>query len=244
MDEAAMKAFVDAELAKQRKALMQEMRMSDAFNRSLKIEQTKAMFKNPADKRGIGYLIDEEFDWKDFSKALANVSNGKDEMIDVGTNQEKFKEFVEFCITFGNMRERKNSKEIEAYKVANKSQYGWLTEKFYRQGELFEKDVGDKWYEKEELAADKKLALFRGAEREAKYSQQKKSQSAPKRRKPSRWDQPRSDSELSSSSSFFNSGQLRFPPSKPPSNFQSGQQVQCYGCGELGHIRRNCTQKK
>ena len=68
------------------------------------------------------------------------------------------------------MRSRKNSREVEAYSVANKSQYGWMTEKFFRQGELFVKESDDVWYEKDDLATDKKLSLWRNAEREAKYA--------------------------------------------------------------------------
>ena len=68
------------------------------------------------------------------------------------------------------MRSRKNSREVEAYSVANKSQYGWMTEKFYRQGELFEKESDDVWYEKDDLTTDKKLSMLRNAEREAKYA--------------------------------------------------------------------------
>lgn len=88
----------------------------------------------------------------------------------MNSNEEKFKEFGKFCLRFANMRSRKNSREIEAYKLANRSQYGWLAEKFYRQGELFEKDSGESWYETDELTADKKLSMLRTAEREAKYS--------------------------------------------------------------------------
>ena len=88
----------------------------------------------------------------------------------MNSNEAKFKEFGEFCLRFANMRSRKNQKEVEAYKLANRSQYGWLTEKFYRQGELFEKDSGESWYETDDLAADKKLSMLRTAEREAKYS--------------------------------------------------------------------------
>ena len=68
------------------------------------------------------------------------------------------------------MRCRKNSREVEAYSVANQSQYGWMTEKFYRQGELFEKESEDVWYEKDDLTTDKKLSMLRNAEREAKYA--------------------------------------------------------------------------
>ena len=150
------------------------------------------------------------------------------------------------------MRKRKNQKETEAYKVAAKSQYGWLTEKwvirifslrfvviytifrYFRQGELFEDSNSDqKWYEKDDLPAEKKLSLYRSAEREAKFAQQRKA-SYERKRKPSRWGPPRSDTPTPAASSSFVSNQLRFPPT------HQQEQVQCYGCGETGHIRRNC----
>ena len=168
MNAEEVQKIVDKALADQQKRVIQQLQQSTLFNRNIKIEQLKASFKNPADKRAIGYLVDEEFDWRDFTNAMKDISE-KDELLEVGSNGEKFKGFGEFCLRFANMRSRKNAKEIEAYKVANKSQYGWMTEKFYRQGELFDKDSDD-WYEKDELAADKKLSLLRNAEKEAKFA--------------------------------------------------------------------------
>ena len=91
-------------------------------------------------------------------------------------------------------------------------------------------ESGQKWYEKEEISAEKKLALYRSAEREAKFAQQRKAQFE-RKRKPTRWDPP----ATSNSDSAFMSNQLRFPPVPSQQN-----QVQCFGCGETGHIRRNC----
>ena len=106
--------------------------------------------------------------WKDFRIALSEITED-DQLLDVNNHREKFRNFGEFCLKFANMRSRKNSREVEAYQVANRSQYGWMTEKFYRQGELFAKD-SDVWYENDELTADKKLSMLRNAEREAKYA--------------------------------------------------------------------------
>ena len=96
-------------------------------------------------------------------------------------------------------------------------------------------ESGQKWYEKEEVSAEKKLAMYRSAEREAKFAQQRKAQFE-RKRKPSRWGPERSDFPATSNSdSAFMSNQLRFPP--VPSQ---QVQVQCFGCGETGHIWRNC----
>ena len=96
-------------------------------------------------------------------------------------------------------------------------------------------ESGQKWYEKEEISAEKKLALYRSAEREAKFSQQRKAQFE-RKRKPTRWGPVRSNPPTTlNSDSAFVSNQLRFPPVASQQN-----QVQCFGCGETGHIRRNC----
>lgn len=106
--------------------------------------------------------------------------------------------------------------------------------RYFRQGELFENsNSGQKWYEKEEVPAEKKLTMFRSAEREAKFAMQRKA-GFERKRKPSRWGPPRPDTPTPGASSSFVSNQLRFPP------VHQQDQVQCYGCGETGHIRRNC----
>ena len=74
MDEAAVKAIVDQALAEQQKILTKQFQQSTSFNRNIKVEQLKASFKNPADKRAIGYLVDEEFDWKDFTNTLEAIT--------------------------------------------------------------------------------------------------------------------------------------------------------------------------
>ena len=74
MNEAQVKAIVDQALAEQQKKLTQQFQQSTYFNRNIKVEQLKASFKNPADKRAIGYLVDEEFDYKDFTNALEAIT--------------------------------------------------------------------------------------------------------------------------------------------------------------------------
>ena len=52
-----------------------------------------------------------------------------------------------------------------AYKVANESRYGWMTEKCYRQGEIFQEESGDVWFKS-----------FREAEKSAKLALERKSE--------------------------------------------------------------------
>ena len=63
-----------------------------------------------------------------------------------------------------------------AYKVANESRYGWMTEKCYRQGEIFQEESGDVWFEKDDLTAEEKLESFREAEKSAKLALERKSE--------------------------------------------------------------------
>ena len=121
-------------LADQTKQMTQMLVKLTSFNRNIKIEQLKATFKNPADKRAVDYLVDEEFDWRDFINALSDITQDN-KLLDVENHSESFKEFGEFCIRFANMRHRKNTKEVEAYKLANRSQFSWMTEKYYHQGD-------------------------------------------------------------------------------------------------------------
>ena len=173
MDAKTVQWIVDKALAKQQKQFAEQFKEMHVFRRKMQIEQRKASYKSPADKRAVGYLADEEFDWKDFSDALQAITEN-DELLDVGTHAQEFARFGEFCLRFANMRSRKNQKELEAYKAANKSPYGWMTEKFYRQGELFQKETDELWFEKDDLNTEEKVDLFRQAEKDAKFALEKK----------------------------------------------------------------------
>ena len=92
--------------------------------------------------------------------------------------------------------------------------------------------------ELEELSRDKKLALLRGAEAQAKFAQLRKAkfEGGGGRRKFTRWGSPSTGAEPQPTPPAFNSSQFRFPP-------PAQQKTQCYGCFEFGHIRRNCPKK-
>ena len=99
MNDEQVRKIVDEALAAQQKMFIQQVQQSTMFNRTIKVEQMKAKFKNPADKRAIGYLADEEFDWKDFGNAMAAIT-ADDQLLPVQENLEKFKGFGEFCLKF------------------------------------------------------------------------------------------------------------------------------------------------
>ena len=125
MQRPEVQKLVDEALARQRKQFLD----NTEFSRNLRLEQVKASVKSPADKRAVSYLADEEFDWNDFFSALNDIVTKDNNLLEVKSNEERYYGFATFCVSFANMRKRKNLKESEAYKVANRSQYGWLTEK-------------------------------------------------------------------------------------------------------------------
>ena len=99
MNDKQVRKIVNEALAAQQKLFTQQIQQSTMFNRNIKIEQLKAEFKNPADKRAIGYLADEEFDWRDFRNAMTSIT-ADDKLLPVQENVEKFAAFGEFCLKF------------------------------------------------------------------------------------------------------------------------------------------------
>ena len=65
-----------------------------------------------------------------------------------------------------NMRTRKCKKELESYEIANRSIYGWQTEKYFND-DLFDSSSDTKWYEEEEEPPAKKMKRLREAEKAA-----------------------------------------------------------------------------
>ena len=73
-------------------------------------------------------------------------------------------QYVKFFVKFSNMRTRKCKKELESYEIANRSVYGWQTEKYFNDN-LFDSSSDTKWYEEEEEPPAKKMKRLREAER-------------------------------------------------------------------------------
>ena len=247
---------MDPNLAAQVKALVtmeleqQKDQKGIELSRKLRVDQKKAGFKNAADKRAVGFLYDLKFDVEDFFLNYKKVLNQDEQLLDVAENAEEVKKFLEFAEKFGNMLNRKITKEVEAYQVAKSSRYGWLAEKFFRQSETFSDFDTDaqKWYEVDEPSADDKVKKLRQAEKQAALElRQKKSLGQefdhPRGRKRSRWSWDPAETATSSSSSSAASvssqdglQNLYQPPTSRPG-------LGCHYCGELGHFIRHCPKK-
>ena len=199
--------------------LKEQLKISNKFARDLKIEQAKKKFEHAGEKRAVGYLEQESLDLDEQSSKFVSLFPADEDGIvkPVITNENKVavEEYLAELFDFFNMRDRFNRREKEAYQVALASDGNWLTEKFYRAEEMFQKDDKIPWYEKEELSSEKKLEKFRKAESDAKkkIAMRKFFSKRVSGRKFTRWDSPKSTAAFhSGSSQFYN----RYPrPSYP-----------------------------
>ena len=241
---AQVKALVVMEQEKKKSELKEFIEMS----RKTAIEIRKSKFKEPQDKRAVGFISDLHYDIEDFEASYKELLDDNEELLDFNDNKEKVSMFLKSCVVFGAKLKKKLEREYEAYKVANNSGLGWKTEKFYRQGDIFDDSLKDNnsWLEKEEESSEDKLKRFRNAERQAIMASKERAKFTKnlyqrEGRRKNRWET--SDSAGSSmpsaavggSSSFgykFGPQQLHQPP--------QSNSVQCFLCNEFGHIRKQC----
>ena len=251
---AQVKALVVLEREKEKEKQKEELKDYVAMSRKASIELRKSKFKEPQDKRAVGFISELRYDVEDFENLFKDLLDDNKEFVDFNENKEKVTQFLKSCATFGHKLNKKLEREYEAYKVANNSDLGWSTEKFYRQGAFFEdslKDNNSSWLEKDEVeSAEDKLKRFRNAERQAKMAAKDKTKSTKNfyqrgGRRRNRWDEAAaSDSSTPSSpaggsSSFaykFGSQQMYQPPHSNP--------VQCHLCDGFGHYKKNCPKLK
>ena len=118
----------------------------------------------------MGYITDEKMDLKDISTIMRG---GMPEDDSPFINAINLKQVEAAMFTFRDhiaMRQRKQKKEEESYKIANTADFGWSTEKAYRQEPVFEDDEEDlSWWHKPELLVEKKKEKMRAAERDVKF---------------------------------------------------------------------------
>ena len=228
------------------------------MTRRMLTEQVKGKHKDPASKRAVGCLMDFKFDMEDFQSQYLRLVNPDKSLVDLNTNMEEVQSFLVYCSQFGNMMVRKIQKELESYEIANRSRYSWLTEKYFREEDLFDTKEGDAWYESEELTKDEKVKKLRSAERQASMAMHQKRQFAKRVDQDQRgWKRSRWGPDHSAPSAAaaphpidgsFDPQQLYYPPPFRGSGGSSGSAglsgLRCYSCDEYGHLRRDCPKKK
>ena len=240
---AQVKALVVMEQEKKKSELKEFIEMS----RKTSIEIRKSKFKEPQDKRAVGFISDLHYDIEDFEANYKELLDDNEELLDFNDNKEKVTTFLKSCVVFGAKLKKKLENEYEAYKVANNSGLGWKTEKFYRQGDIFDDSLKDNnsWLEKkEEESSEDKLKRFRNAERQAKMASKERTKFTKNLyqrggRRKNRWEASAGSSTPSAAVGGPSSFGYKFGPQQlyqPPRS----NSVQCFLCNEFGHFRKQC----
>ena len=72
------------------------------LSRKLVIDQQKAKFKNPADKRAIAFLLDVQYDLTDFHDGFKKLLDAEGNLKDVATNAALVEDFLKSVPVYGN----------------------------------------------------------------------------------------------------------------------------------------------
>ena len=194
MDAAAVEALIKTHVEKERERHNQELdklrrsnEAADQLARQAEIDREKAKFTKSGDKRVIQFLLETKNDLLDFQSCIKEIQDSSSER-----SGEKIEDFLKKCAFYNNKNMRRIGREIESYEIANKSKYGWLTEKLFRQNEVFNKRNDEKaWYELPEPSAAEKEGKLKKAEKEAaKISQERENTQHVESRPPSQFSPP------------------------------------------------------
>ena len=256
---ADMIAESNRERDEQWRQLLQTSKADKILARKLKIDQEKAKYDKPQDKRAVGFIMDAKFDNEDLMDLIRGCFSEDGELTD---NKLAADKALKFIVEWGEMRSKKLAREQESYDVANRSRYGWLTEKCYRQEDIFKKE-DDEWWKSEDLTPAEKSLKFSKAETKARFLSLDQKKFDSKKRfsgggsnfrengKRSRWGPGQESASPGASSASFPSmpgassyadsgagGYVNFAPS---SSFQPPRMPpKCFKCGEFGHIQKDC----
>ena len=177
MDAAAVEALIKSHVEKERERHNEELaklrksnEAADQLARQTAIDQEKAKFTKAGDKRVIQFLLETKNDLLDFQSCIKELQDSSSD-----PTSSLNEEFLQKCVFYNNKNMRRIAREIESYEIANNSKYGWLTEKLFRQNDVFDKQENSKaWFEIPEPSATTKEGRLKKAEKEAaKISQER-----------------------------------------------------------------------
>ena len=243
--------------------LLEASKADKALARTMKINQEKSKYDKPQDKRAVGFLMDAKFDTEDLMDSIRGLFDEAGNLLD--NNKIATDQALRFLVGWGEMRTKKIARETESYDVANRSRFGWATEKFYRQEDLFNKE-GDQWWTKDDLSPAEKSTKFNKAETKARYHLLDLKKTDNKRKfqdgdvnfnsyeKKSRWG-PAPGAAFTATSSSAAAAYPSMPGSSPYTWPGSGGYVnyapaasfqpprvppKCFKCNEVGHVQKDC----
>ena len=100
------------------------------MSRKNRIDAEKQSYSNAADKRAAGFLMDSLFDHEDYFNYIRPLLD-EEGVLRPNLLEEK-DAVLKTLMTWGQRRKRKLTAEQEAYRIAKRSRYHWLAEKYYR----------------------------------------------------------------------------------------------------------------
>ena len=171
MDAAAVEALIKTHVEKERERHNEELaklrksnEAADQLARQTAIDQEKAKFAKAGDKRVIQFLLETKNDLLDFQSCIKELQDSSSD-----PTSSLNEEFLQKCVFYNNKHMRRIAREIESYEIANNSKYGWLTEKLFRQNDVFDKQDESRkaWFELPEPSATTKEGRLKKAEKEA-----------------------------------------------------------------------------
>ena len=98
--------------------------------RKVLIDQEKAKFKTAADKRSVAYILEWKHDLEDFLEHVRPILDKEGALVKGNVDAKDL--VLKSLVTWGSLVSKKANRELEAYRIANQSNHGWLTEKFFR----------------------------------------------------------------------------------------------------------------
>jgi len=167
-------AEAQARLASQQcEALAKSYAKTERWSRDLRINQEKAKYKAPADKKAVEYLVEEDFDLRELYSLVSSVTPDDNTLpVVTAANCRLVEATLQGVVSHLQMRMRKRKCEEESYRIARESTFGWKTEKMFRKDPIFDEgdyDDDTAWWQKPELSKEKKKEKLKNAESQVKF---------------------------------------------------------------------------